>query len=485
MNIVLAASEGVPYCKTGGLADVIGALGHALARAGHRVLVFLPLYRSLDRKKHRIKYIGPRFDVRISERPESVELWAAPAEGNVQTIFVRADFYFNRDGLYGPRPGEDYADNHSRFIVFSQAVVEATKHLDFAPDIIHAHDWQTGLVPPYMKIVYGSDTYFSRCASVFTAHNMVYQGLFPLGTFVAAGFPLKEFHPDRMEFYGQLNFLKAGFVYADAITTVSPGYAREILTDPEFGCGLEGVLGGRRNRFRGILNGLDTDAWNPATDPHIAERFTAPTRSARTACKRDLQKKAGLPENESIPVLGFVGRLDPQKGIETILDIAPRVLKGNRQMVILGSGDARYQALLREMERAFPSKLKFESGFAEPLAHQIYAGSDVFMMPSRYEPCGLGQMIAMRYGAVPVVTPTGGLNDTVIDASRGRGTGFISTSRTAGSYRLALEKALKTMKSKRRWDALQQNAMSTDNRWERSIPEYLKMYRAAIRWRLE
>jgi starch synthase len=485
VNVLFAASEGVPFCKTGGLADVVGALPAALASAGHRVIVFLPLYRSVNRRRHNVEDLHQTVVAPFLGGSTGLGLWRSRVADNLDFYFLEADVFSSRDGLYGPLPGQDFDDNDRRFILFSRAVPEAARALRFRPDIVHCHDWQTGLIPAYLKTDYRSDPFFASTASVFTIHNLAYQGRFPGATFAATGLPASEFGPAGLEFWGDVNFLKAGIVYSDMLNTVSETYAEEIASGPEYGFALEGVLQDRRARLRGNVNGLDTALWNPATDLFLEQHFSAKSAGTRrTKCKADLRAAAELATEGAPPVRGFVGRLDRQKGIDILVEMMPELLSKGVQFVALGVGDPGYRDALLALQRRYPSQMRFETGFAEPLAHKIYGGADIFLMPSRFEPCGLGQMIAMRYGAVPVVTPTGGLLDTVSPVTdAAHGVGFVASAKTTAAYTSAVYDALSWLKRPKEWARIRRRAMEKDFRWDASVPEYEKLYRAALKVR--
>jgi len=427
MKILFAASEGVPFCKTGGLADVVGSLPEALAARRHTVRLILPFYRQIRQHFPKIKFIGRTTHVPIDGRIWPVQIWQANLRANLRAYFADAPHFFDRPGIYGPHPGTSYPDNDKRYAFFSRAVLEIAKAVDFKPDIVHGHDWQAGLVMANLKWLYAKDPFFAKTSSIFTIHNLAYQGNFPAPSFHSTGLPPEAYDLKGVEFYGKVSFLKAGLMYANALNTVSPTYAKEIISDPAFGCGMEGIFQERAMDFTGILNGLDVKFWNPRTDSNLAQKFDKDHREKRAANKAALQYTAGLTVNPAVPLLGFIGRLDYQKGIDFLIEVMPMILKQGGQFVSLGQGSVQYTKDLRELERRFPAQIHVKSDFAETLAHKIYAGADIFLMPSRYEPCGLSQMIAMRYGAVPVVTPTGGLLDTVKDnRGNGEGTGFVA-----------------------------------------------------------
>lgn len=477
MKILFAASEGVPFAKTGGLADVAGALSEALAAQRHTVRLVLPFYREIRDTFPKISFTGRTAFVPVGGTMERVEIWEADLKPQFKVWFIGSSTFFDRPGIYGATPGTSYADNDRRFIYFSRAVFEAAKASDFQPDIIHAHDWQTGLTMANLKLIYNTDPFFEKTAGVFSIHNMGYQGNFPPSSFGLTGLPVHAYQPEEIEFYGQVSFLKAGLIYADAVNTVSPTYAKEIQADPVFGMGMEGVLRSRASAFRGILNGLDVRYWNPQSDPNLAARFGRETLEKRRACKADLQRASGLPVDDEAPLLGFIGRMDRQKGIDFILDAAPAVLKESAQIVTLGQGNPAYVTALQKLAKEYPHQVFVKTAFAEGFAHKIYGGADMFLMPSRYEPCGLGQMIAMRYGAPPIVTPTGGLLDTVTDSVRARkGTGFVAADMTSEAYLASVMDAVGAWENNENWLNIQRRGMEQDFSWKTSVKSYEEMY---------
>jgi len=481
VKILFAASEVVPFCKTGGLADVAGALSLALKAKRQDVRVVLPKYRSIRETAFGLKPLDVRLSIPLGDETETVRLWAGKIEDKVPAYFIDAPKYFDRDNLYIDAAGKDFPDNDDRFILFSRAVLETAKALDFRPDIFHGHDWQTGLVPAYLATLYKSDAFFLPAASVFTVHNIAYQGVFPKNALFAAGFSWADFTPDGLEFYGQINFLKAGLVYAHALNTVSPAYAKEIQSDPAFGRGMEGLLQKRRADLFGILNGIDTKRWDPSKDPLLPHRYSAKDLAPRALNKASLQRALGFREDPRAPLLGMVSRVDPQKGFDLAVDAVPGFLKEGAQLAILGSGDKAIEASLRALAAKFPGQVSFSTGFNEALAHHIYAGADIFLMPSKFEPCGLGQMIALLYGAVPVVTATGGLLDTVPPARGNEGLGFVAASVSPPGLIKALGDAIALYRGNpAAWHALQKRGMASRFGWTASVYKYLDLYRLAL-----
>jgi starch synthase len=483
MKVAFLSSEASPYAKTGGLADVSEALPGALFKAGVEIAVFLPFYGDL--KARRLPLIKALDNHPMVWQGETTGLtvWADPTTP-YPVCFVECDRYFERSGgsrLYGT-PAGDFPDNGERFAFFSKAVLESCKALPFEADIIHANDWQTALAAAYLRRAGGNDPFFDRTKTVFTIHNLAYQGLFPPEILAAVGLPPALFRMEDLEFWGQVNFMKAGILYADAVTTVSPRYSREILT-PAYGCGLDGLLRSRAEAMTGILNGIDADAWNPSTDKRIAAAYSAADLSGKAACRRDLRMLFGLPEpRRETPILGLVSRLAEQKGIDILLDALNGLIALGTQVVVLGTGDAALEAGLRAARERFPSFFGLHLGFDETLARKIFAGSDLFLIPSRYEPCGLTQMIAMVYGAVPVARATGGLDDSIqaYDPQTRTGTGFKFEAPQPEALLQAVRKALRALSVKSDRDALIGNAMRADFSWRGPAREYLALYERLI-----
>lgn len=482
MNIVMAASEAFPFCKTGGLADVVGALAQQLAgRKGNKVLLFLPHYRNI-RRVSSLKVVPGVYLVPVGDRIEQVSLsyinW-----GNVLVFFVGNRKYFDRAGLYGGK-GSEYSDNDERYIFFSRAVLEGCKFVGFRPDIIHCHDWQTSLINAYLKTVYRLDAFFTRTRSLLTIHNIAYQGHYPYSTFEKAGFHPVDFTPDKFEYYGGISFLKSGIVFADNINTVSPHYAQEVQTDPSMGFGLEGLLKHRRKNFCGIVNGIDTEIWDPETDTMLPLGYDAVNFTKnKPASKLQLQQKTGLQETADRPLVGIVSRLDYQKGLDLAAEVIEK-MQDKAQFVVLGCGDSTLQKRYETLAKKHPANVAYVGKLDEELAHQIYAGSDLFLMPSRFEPCGLSQMIAMKYGALPVVTPVGGLADTVSPYKEGSdnaaATGFFIHTFSPAGIANALEHALAVYADKKRWNKLVKNAMIKDNSWDKSAADYVALYQKTV-----
>ncbi len=482
MNIVLAASEAFPFCKTGGLADVVGALGQQLAgQKGNKVLLFLPHYRNI-RRVSSLKVVPGVYLIPVGDKIEQVSLsyinW-----GNVLVFFVGNRKYFDRPELYRTKLG-DYVDNDERFILFSRAVLEGCKFVGFRPDLIHCHDWQTALIPAYLKTVYKLDAFYTRTRCLLTLHNIAYQGHFPYSTFEKAGFHPVDFTPDKFEYYGGISFLKSGIVFADNVSTVSPNYAKEVQTDPAMGFGLEGLLKYRSKNFCGIVNGIDTEIWDPEIDPLLPVGYDAVTFAKnKPVSKQALQQELNLEENPQKPLVGIVSRLDYQKGLDIASGVIER-LHEKAQFVVLGCGDPVLEKQYRELAKKYPAHVAYAAKLDEELAHKIYAGADLFLMPSRFEPCGLSQMISMKYGTLPVVSKVGGLVDTVTGYKEGTdnasATGFfINTFSENGIYN-ALDKALTVFEDKKVWNKLVKNAMSQDHSWDKSARDYMALYQKTL-----
>lgn len=482
MRIVSAASEMAPFAKTGGLADVAGALPIVLAGSGHQVTAFLPKYRTIDTDSHALVRRPEEIRVPLGDRTEAAHLWEGQWRG-VRVILLDHDGFYGREGLYQER-GEDYPDNAERFIFFSRGVLEALKVLDWKPDVIHCHDWQCGLIPAYLKTLYGRDPVFADTATLLTIHNLGYQGLFPAELFALTGLSDELLTPDGMEFWGKMNFLKAGLVYADFLSTVSPKYSQEIQT-PEFGFGLDGFLRLRASDLYGVLNGVDYHEWNPRTDPYLAGPFSAEDLTGKAACKRDVQEVMALPVRAEIPLLGLISRLAYQKGIDLVTGIAEDLLSLDLQMILLGMGDAGLEQRLQDLQQKYPDKLAVRIGFDVALSHKITAGADIFLMPSRYEPSGLSQLYSLAYGTIPIVRATGGLEETVIpfDPGAGTGNGFTFLRADPEDLLRTVHQAIDLYRQKIVWNRIVQNAMAADFSWERSAREYVRLYRLAIQRR--
>jgi starch synthase len=471
MKILFVASEAVPWCKTGGLADVVGALAQKLGALGHDVCLFLPKYRAVSAAPLEEGQSLP-LRVELSGEEHQVGLRFLHRRA-VTTYFVDYPPFFDREGLYGVS-GRDHEDNDRRFALFALAALEGAKAAGFKPDVVHAHDWQAGPVCAHLKRRYAGDPHFAKTGSVFTVHNMAYQGNFPRAALEAAGFGAQDWSSDGLEYYGQVSYLKAGLAYADRLTTVSPTYAREIQ-GPAHGFGFEGLLQRRSAVLSGVLNGLDLETWDPSRDAALPRRYaSADAAAGKAACKEALQRECGLEIRADRALIGVVSRLDYQKGLDLAIPaVEPRL--GRSQFVVLGTGDPALTEQLAALERRHPGKVHFHRAFDESFAHRVYAASDLFLMPSRFEPCGLGQMIAMRYGSAPVVARTGGLVDTVTDE-----TGFLCAPNDGADLARTLDRAIDARFAPG-WDARVRAAMAGDFSWDRAVEDYLEIYRAAAR----
>lgn len=459
MKIVMAASEVVPFAKTGGLADVTGALPLALEKEGQEVVIMMPRYKAVDQAKYNLK--------KVKEG-----LFCTTIGKGIKVYFIENDEYFLRDFLYGDKNG-DYPDNLERFSYFSKRVLETIKELGFKPDIIHCHDWQTSLIPVYLKNLYAQDAFFKGTRTVLTIHNIGYQGLFPKDEFPKLGLDWSLFSVEGLEFYDKVNVLKGGLVFSDVINTVSMTYSKEIQTE-EFGFGLEGLLDKRRDRLFGILNGIDYSIWNPETDPFIKSQFSKTTLSLKAKNKADLQSVCRLPVKKDIPLFGIVSRLAEQKGFDILAEGIDIICTLGLQMVVLGTGDLYYHKVFEDMARKYPKVISLNLKFDDLLAHKIYAGSDIFLMPSRYEPCGLGQLIALRYGTVPLVFKTGGLADTVNSKN-----GFIFEKYSKDGLLRSLKRALNAFEDKEKWQKLICTGIACDFSWDESAKKYVQLYAKA------
>ncbi len=462
----MVASEAAPFAKTGGLADVLGALPKALVEAGEEAAVVLPLYRKATVSNPQRVY--DRLPFSVGPHAYSANILEEIQNG-VRYFFVQIPELYDRDGLYDER-GREYPDNHLRFGALCHAALGVARHL-FTPDIIHGHDWQTGLLPVLLSDTYSYHPSYLGLKTVFTVHNLGYQGLFRPAALVDLGLPLRLFRPELLEFWGNINLLKGGLVFSDILTTVSPRYAQEIQT-PAFGFGLDTLLRARSNALEGILNGADYNSWNPATDPHIPQNFDRADLSGKQACKRALLAEGGLPEDRlDKPLIGIVSRFAAQKGFDLLMQIADQVAAEDLSWFVLGSGEPHIETFFRRFASAYPERVAVKIGYDNALAHRIEAGSDMFLMPSRYEPCGLNQIYSMRYGTLPVVHATGGLDDTV-DAD----TGF--KFRENDPYQmLECIRAASQVYGTPAWGEMVDTAMQRNFSWAGAAAEYIRLYR--------
>jgi starch synthase len=514
LKILIVTPEAVPFAKTGGLADVTGALPRELARLEYDVRLVMPAYASIDQSAYGFRrwgdftvptYRGPvtaaieRGLLPVGQPRPGVATPGSTARGvqDVQVFLIRYDPYFARKGLY-QESGTDYPDNLERFTFFSRAVLELGRHMArevttetstrafkgdsemWVPDILHLHDWQTALCAVYLRTLYADVPALSAVRVLLTIHNLGYQGLFPKTEFLKTGLGPHLFTPEGLEYYQQVNLLKGGLLYADFLNTVSPTYSREIQTSA-LGFGLEGVVALRRDRLRGIVNGIDVDTWNPATDPYLAKSYTADDPSGKRDCKAALQSELKLPVRPEIPLMGVVSRFADQKGMDLVAEVMPEFMELDVQVALLGTGETHYERLFREFQSKHPAKVALQVGFDEALAHRIEAGADIFLMPSRYEPCGLNQQYSLRYGTIPIVSSTGGLVDTVVPYSprtirERRATGFAFGPASAPGLLVAVLLALRVYENREEWVTMMRAGMETDVSWGQSAKAYGGLY---------
>jgi len=490
LNLLIAASEAIPYAKTGGLADVAGALPQEFAKLGHDVILLLPRYRSVTESGRTFRPITtlpvPTAQGLVQATIEEDVIPIAGHQTGVRVWAVRHDPYFDRPGLY-QEGGLDYPDNLDRFVFFCRSIIEIMIYLQterqWKTDLLHLHDWQTSLCAVYLKTVDRKRVTLGDIKTVLTLHNVGYQGMFLGKEFTKTGLASSLFTPDGLEFYGSVNLLKGGIIFSDYLTTVSPTYAKEILTS-EGGFGLDGVLRNRQAQLKGILNGIDVDLWNPETDPELPASYTAKNRDGKLVCKRALQREFKLPEAD-VPLLGAIGRMTSQKGFDLIEKAIPKLMTIDAQFVMLGTGDPVFEDSFKTLQARYPNQVGVRIGFDEGLAHRIEGGADMFVMPSKYEPCGLSQLYSLRYGTVPIVSKTGGLVDTVVPLTdskvhAGRATGFHIQNHTTEALLLSLRKAVQTFGDSNLWNKLVENGMSSDVSWTRSAKTYDRLFASLV-----
>jgi starch synthase len=475
MKIAIVAAEAAPYAKAGGLADVIGALPGALAAAGAEVSVVIPGYKSALRILSGA-YVVERMSLEIGDREERFTVRGAPGVRGVQYYLVEHPGYFGRDGIYGEN-GRDYPDNLRRYVFFGRAAA-ALIAARIKPDLVHAHDWHASVVPVVMGADPATRANFARTLKIFTIHNLAFQGICDPGDFLLLNLDWSYFSIDCLEFHGRINLMKGAVTLADGVSTVSPTYAREVTESPELGFGLDGVLRAKGERFIGILNGADYNEWDPERDEIIATRYGPSSSERKRVCTGDLRKRVGLTELEGVPVVGMITRMTPQKGLDLLREALDAVMEMELQLVILGSGDPELEDYFRRAEERHPGRLRMVTGFDNALAHRIQAGADIFLMPSRFEPCGLTQMYALKYGTVPVVRATGGLRDTIteFDPDSGLGNGFVFSDYRSEDLVAALAQAVALYKNREAWGRLMQNAFGADFSWDRAASEYLDWF---------
>lgn len=481
MKVLFATSEINPFSKAGGLADVSQALPVALARMGHEVFIVSPKYRQARDVKPPIKNLHTNLEVPISWMKKTAQVYQAGPKDQVTVYLLGRDDLYDREGLYGNEYG-DYQDNAERFIFFCRATLELCLALDLKPDIIHCNDWQTGLIPVYLKTLYAQSPSLQSTASLFTIHNLGYQGLFWHYDLHLTGLSWELFTPQALEFFGKLNLMKAGIVYADILNTVSPNYRQEILT-PVNGFGLEGVLKTRENDLYAVLNGVDYSVWDPAKDLLLPAPYSPSALENKKACKSRLQDLFHLKKKGDIPVVAIISRLLDRKGLDLVSQIFPRLMELEMEIIFMGKGLEQYQNWAREMVKKYPGLIGLEMGHNEPLAHQIQAGSDILLMPSRYEPCGLDQLYALKYGTIPIVRAVGGLDNTVEDYNphTDQGTGFKFKEYEWEKLLQTIQRALAVFRDRPRWKRLMQRAMNQDFSWEKSAHQYQSLYQKALK----
>lgn len=481
LKILVASSEAAPFAKTGGLADVAGSLPKALKDLGHDVRIVLPYYASSKKLNLQIKEEIPVLEVPIADHKEQSSVISAMLADKVPTYLIRQDRYYDREYLYSTPQG-DYPDNAERFIFFSRSILELIKKIDFVPDIIHCNDWQTGLIPAYLKTLYAHDDLYKSISTVFTVHNLGYQGKFWALDMPMTNLPWDIFNINGLEYYGDISFLKSGLMFSDVLSTVSKGYSREIQTS-EYGLGMEGVLQYRRDDLYGILNGVDYDEWSPEKDKYLAANYAFDNLEGKKACQEDLLKEFGLKITKDVPIIGIISRLADQKGFDILAEAMPELMKMKLAMVVLGTGEQKYHDLFNSMKQEYGKKLGVMIAFDNKIAHKIEAGSDMFLMPSRYEPCGLNQIYSLKYGTIPIVRATGGLDDTIqdFDPKTSQGNGFKFKEYSASQLITTIKKAMEVYKEKEVWTKVVQNAMKEDHSWKTSAREYINLYETAIK----
>lgn len=474
MRIAMIAPEISPFAKTGGLADVVGTLSLALERRGHKLCLVMPAYRSVLQGGFKLEELPTKLSVPLSDRSREASILTTTTGESVSVYFIHEPHYFDRESLYVTAHG-DYPDNAERYVFFSRAALEVLR--EHPVDIVHCHDWHSGLSIVFLKTQPDRYAELTVAKTVFTVHNLGFQGIFRQPEWHLLNLDASYFTPRYLEFFGNVNFLKGALIFADKITTVSPGYAREIM-DMEQGFGLEGVLRERARDVLGILNGVDYRQWNPETDPFIDKPFSENSLTGKRFCKRSLQRTLGLPDKPNIPLIGMICRLTSQKGVDLIEKIFDPLMERELQLVLLGNGESRFEEFFKAAADLFPDKVGVRIGFDEALAHQIEAGADFFLMPSRYEPCGLNQMFSLKYGTIPIVRAVGGLKDTVenYDAQNSNGTGFVFEPYEPQALLETIDRALKVFQEKQAWTALRRRAMNMDFSWERSAQAYDNLY---------
>jgi starch synthase len=480
-KVLFASPEVVPFAKTGGLADVAGTLPVALRAMGCDIRIIMPFYRMVESVAAERTLIVEGLEIAVGNKIYAGDVWETKLAQSVPVYLIKCDEFFDRGSLYGTAKG-DYRDNAERFIFFSRCALEACMKLGFAPDIVHCHDWQSGLIPAYLKTIYRNKPCFLKTGSIFTIHNIAYQGLFDRAAFNLTGLPGRLFSIDGLEYWGNMSILKAALMFSDIINTVSKKYSEEIQT-PEFGYGMEGILAMRKSDLYGILNGVDYEEWNPEEDKYIAAHYSSTDLNGKQTCKEDLLKEYKLPASlGSKPLLGVISRLADQKGFDLLAEIIDELMTINLGFVLLGTGEQKYHDLFIAIGKKYPKRAGIKIAYNNAIAHKIEAGCDLFLMPSRYEPCGLNQIYSLKYGTVPVVRATGGLDDTIVDynESDGRGNGFKFTEYSAQAFLHSINRALKIYANKTKWARLVKNCMAHNFSWEQSARQYMELYGKAL-----
>jgi starch synthase len=486
LHVLFLSSEVEPFAKTGGLADVSGALPQSLKHLGLDVRIMMPRYGLLNELHGPLQAVPDSGEIAVPVGTDLVKMRlfssSLPNNGHpVPVYFLANEHLYARKGIYvDPETGKDYPDNDERFIAFSRGALAATQTLGWKPDVIHCNDWPTGLTPAYLKTILRDTDYYRETRTVFTIHNMAYQGIFPRTAFKKTLLPPSAMSAEGLEAFGTMNCLKSGLVYADALTTVSARYAEEIQGSDEFGCGLQDIARSRRKDLHGILNGIDYAVWDPSVDTLIPRRYTAATLGGKKENTRALLKAMDLPVREGVPVIGMISRLADQKGFDLLQPVIEQLMAMPLQIVILGTGEARYHTMLESAHRDHPDRLAVRLTFDNALAHLIEAGSDMFLMPSRYEPCGLNQIYSLRYGTVPIVRATGGLDDTITDVGEHpeSGTGFKFTNYDSGELLHTVARAVEAFADRPRWLDIMRRGMGKDFSWDASARRYADLYRS-------
>jgi len=484
MNVLMVSSEAVPFAKTGGLADVAGALPKYLSKLDVNASLVMPLYEKVTRAGAKLTKLQPTLSVRIGDKVHTGAIWESTLpESDTPVYFIENKDFYGRPELYGEK-GKDYTDNCHRFVFFCRAVLDMIKALDLEVDLLHTNDWQSGLIPVYIKTLYADEPAVKDIATLYTVHNLAYQGLFWHWDMPLTGLSWDLFNWTELEFFGKLSFMKGGLMFADALSTVSKQYAREIQTE-EYGCGLEGVLTQRRDVLFGVVNGVDTNVWNPEIDGLIPANYTVDDLSGKGTCKSALQMEQGLPVREDVPLIGLISRLADQKGFDILAEIFDEMMQFDLQFVLLGTGMPKYHEMFEEFAKTYPEKLAANITFDNALAHKIEAACDMYLMPSAYEPCGLNQIYSLKYGTVPIVRETGGLKDTIVNLTDATladetATGFSFRVYKSAALLEAIKRALACYTQKKTWRNLVANCMRQDWSWERAAREYIEIYNRTL-----